>query len=231
MSLLTICQDAVLEVGAGSAPAAVASSSETLPKQLLAWAKAELDILAHRHNWQALIAEQTITTANGTETYALPSDWDRYISETFWDATNYWPVPGSVAAATWQALKRGIIPGVQSRKNFRVKGSLVYIFPTPTSVTTLIGEYITNKPVSSALGVAKATFTADDDTCLLPERLIRMGIKWRLLRAKGFDYTEEMNEQQREIELAIARDTPSPTLDFSTPRETLFIPNIPTQIT
>lgn len=33
----------------------------------------------------------------------------------------------------------------------------------------------------------------DDDTSLVPERLVRMGLKWRIKHAKGLDYSEDFN--------------------------------------
>jgi hypothetical protein len=229
VSLLTLCQNVILETGAGASPSAIVSNTDTLAKQLLAWANKEARILAKR-DWQAITAEHTITTAASTETYALPTNYARYVSDTFWDATNYWPMRGSIAPQHWQALKRGLVSS-SIRKEFRVRGNLVYIFPTPDAIETLIGEYITNKPVVSSAAVAKTIFTADDDTTLIPEFLVELGVKWRLLDSKGFDYTEAKQEYDRQVELALAQDSPAPAINlgYCTEYAPPF-PNIPQQI-
>lgn len=230
MSLLAFCQNVVNETGIGDAPATIISNTDKLAVQLLALAKKEVRVLAKR-NWQALVAEHTITTANGTDNYAVPTDYDRYVSDTFWDATNYWPMRGSIDPAQWNLLKRGIVaPTI--RKRFRVKAGKVYIFPTPTAVETLIGEYITSKPCASSGGTAQTTFTADTDTTLLPEFLVELGMKWRILKAKGFDYAEEMDEYQRQVDLGFAQDKPAGYLNDGLRTDTTptFWANIPQTI-
>ena len=227
MSLLTLCQSVIQQTGAGASPSAIVSNTDSLAGQLLAWARREVDLLARKHNWQALTAEHTITTVALTESYALPSDYGRYVSDTFWDATNHWPMRGSIDPQMWQALKRGIIVNT-IRKQFRVKGSLVFLNPIPSAVETVIGEYITSKPVTNTVGGAKTTFTLDDDTTLIPEHLVELGVTWRLLRSKGFDYSEERDEYDRQVEIAWAQDSPAPSINFGVSSyRGLTYPNIP----
>lgn len=228
MSLLTLCQGVVNEVGAGTAPTTIISNTDPLAVQLLALAKKEVRILGNM-SWQALVAEHTITTVSGTDNYALPTDWQKYVSDAFWDATNYFPMRGSIDPSQWNALKRGIVAST-IRRRFRVKDGKVYVFPTPTvSGDTLIGEYLSSKPCASSGGTAQTTFTADTDTTLLPEFLVELGVKWRFLRAKGLDYSEEMAEYARRVDQRFAQDTPAPTLDDSIPSDLTpsFGANIP----
>lgn len=231
MSLLTVCQNSVASLNFGGAPASIIGNNDALARQMLAILGEIVPALCSRHNWQALTEDQTITTVSGTESYALPTDFSRYIGETFWDATNYWPMRGSIDPQTWQAMKRGIVAAT-IRKRFRVKGSLVYIYPTPTAAESLVAEYITSKPILDNDGTTqKATFAEDADTFLLPEILLQLELKWRLLEAKGLDYAEAMNFSEREIEKAIAHDTPSATINLG--RDTTpgpYLPNIPQSI-
>jgi hypothetical protein len=230
VSLLTLCQNVVNETGIGDAPATIISNTDKLAVQLLALAQKEVRILGGM-NWQALVAEQTITTANGTDNYALPTDWDRYVSDTFWDATNYWPMRGSIDPQQWQALKRGIVSAT-IRKRFRVKAGKVYIFPTPTAIESLIGEYIINTPVAASGGTKKTSFTVDTDTSVVPEFLVELGVKWRILQAKGLDYTDARDEYDDQVRTNFAQDVPAPTLNDGIPTETTptFWANLPQQI-
>lgn len=231
MSLLSLCKSVVNEIGIGDAPATIISNTDKLAVQLLALAQKEVRILGNR-DWQALSADHTITTVSGTDNYALPSDWQKYTVETFWDATNYWNMRGSLDPQTWTALKRGIVSAT-IRKRFRVRAGKVYIIPTPTSADTLVGEYTINTPVVTADGVTKKTaFTVDTDTTVLPEFLVELGLKWRLLRAKGMAYDEERLEYDRRVETAFAQDTPADSINDGLPsdRTPVFYPNLPQQV-
>jgi hypothetical protein len=232
VSLLTACQAVVKETGVGVVPATVIGNTETTAVQLNALAERCLKKLS-KMDWQALLKEHTITTANGTETYALPSDWARYVMETAWDATNYWPMKGSIHPQLWQALKRGIASTPSSRKEYRVRGNLVYIYPIPTATETLVLEYARNTPWTDSTGVTyRAAATADGDIPVVPSYLLELEMLWRWRRAKGLDYAEEKNEAEYEIMRAFGMDTPAPVLDFGrgpmmTPP---FLANIPTTV-
>lgn len=231
MSLLTLCQNVVNETGLGDAPATIISNTDKLAVQLLALAQKEVRILGNM-NWQALVAEHTITTVNGTDNYALPTDWQQYVSDTFWDATNYWPMRGSIDPQQWASLKRGIVAAT-IRKRFRVKAGKVYIFPTPTSVASLIGEYIINTPVLAVDGTTKkALFTVDTDTTVIPEFLVELGVKWRFLEAKGMKYDEARLEYDQRVQLTMAQDEPAGYLNDGLPsgRTPYFGVNVPQQI-
>lgn len=230
MSLLTLCQNVVNETGIGDAPATIISNTDKLAVQLLALAQKEVRVLGNR-DWQALSADHSITTVSGTDNYALPTDWQKYTVETFWDATNYWNMRGSLDPQQWTALKRGIVSAT-IRKRFRVRAGKVYIIPTPTAVESLVGEYTMNTPVAAAGGTKKTSFTVDTDTTVLPEFLVELGVKWRLLRAKGMAYDEERLEYDQRLATAIAQDTPADSLNDGLPsdRTPMFYPNIPQTI-
>jgi hypothetical protein len=232
VSLLTACQAVVKETGIGTYPATIISNTDNTAVQLNAIAERAAKILMRR-NWQKALREHTITTANGTAAYTLPTDWDRYLSQTAWDATAYWPMRGSIGAPLYQAEKRGLVTAVNVRKDFRVWQGGVTIFPTPTTVNTLIIEYIRNTPWTDSTGVTyRVTATADADITVFPERLLELEILWRWRRAKGLAYDEEKQEAMQQADLAYAQDTPSPILNFgvSCDRTPTFTANLPQNV-
>lgn len=228
MSLLTACQAAIKETGIGDVPATIISNTERTAVQLNALAERAAKSIM-RQDWQATIREHTITTANGTEGYNLPSDWARYISQTAWDATNFWPMRGAIAPATWQALKRGLVVIASVRREFRLRGGQVLIIPTPTTVDTLIIEYVRNTPWINGGVTYKVTATADADTTVFPEYLLEMELIWRWLKAKGLSYAEEKMAAELEASRVFAQDSPAPIIDFSMPTGNMpnFTANIP----
>lgn len=229
MSLLTACKAVVGETGLGVIPATIISNTDPTAVQLNYLAERSAKNLM-RFNWQAMVREHTITTADGTATYALPSDWARYTSETAWDATNYWPMRGSLDPALWQALKRGLV-ATSMRRRFRVVGNLVNIFPTPSSIDTLVIEYMRNTPWVNG-STYRVTATADADTTVFPEYLLELDLKWRWLEAKGAAYAEAKKEAEDEISRVQAQDVPAPTVDYgyATPRTPPFLANVPQTI-
>jgi hypothetical protein len=229
VSLLTACQNVVKETGIGTAPSTIISNADLTAIQLNALAERSAKKLA-KMNWQRMVREQTITTSSSLDLYSLPSDWGRYISDTAWDTTNYWPMRGSIDPAMWQALKRGIV-ATSIRKRFRLRGNMVMVYPTPTSADVLIFEYLRNTPWVASDGTTyKAAATADADTTVFPEYLLELEIKWRFKHAKGLDYSEDFAEAEREIAKAFAQDTPAYALNFGTTAAPAFAANLPPNI-
>lgn len=230
MSLLTACQTAVKETGLGAVPSTIISNTAETAVQLNYLAEAAAKKLA-KLNWQRMVRELTITQVSGQEGYTLPSDWARFISDTAWDTSNYWPMRGSLDPALWQALKRGIV-ATSIRKKFRLVGNLVKLYPTPTNSTDiLIFEYLRNTPWIATDGTTyKTAATADTDTTVFPEYLLERELVWRWLRAKGMDYAEERDEAEREIARAFAQDVPARALDFGTIAQLPFVANLPQNI-
>lgn len=233
MSLLTACQAVAEETGLLSSPSTVISNTNPSVVQLFALMKRSATELMDSRDWQRFRREQTITTAAGTESYALPSDWSRYLSQTAWDATNYWPMRGSIDPEQWQALKRGLVV-LTIRKRYRVMGNLVYIIPTPTAIETLIIEYMRNTPWTDSTGVTFRTVpTVDTDLSVLPENIIVLDTKWRLKHAKGLDYSEDYDQAQDAISLAYAQDVPAMVVNDGVPSNFTppFFPVVPQVIT
>lgn len=231
MSLLTACQACIKETGVGAVPSTIISNTDATAVQLNALAERAAKYLMRR-NWQKMVREHTITTVATTATYALPSDWARYISETAWDATNYWPMRGSLDPQMWTALKRGIVTIASGRKQFRVYGNLVQIIPTPdTSDESLIIEYLRNTPWTDSTGVTYRTAaTADADITVFPEVLLELELIWRWKREKGLSYADERKDADDMTALLFAQDTPAPIIDYGTSPTPPYLPNVPESI-
>lgn len=130
----------------------------------------------------------------GQIAYPLPSDIQFFISATQWDRNFRWQMLGPLSAQEWQTIVSGISP-VGPRLRFRVMDSLFYIQPVPGASQTdqIAYEYISNVFCKSSGGTLQSEWMVDTDTYLFPEDICTLGIKWRFLRAKGLDYSEEYN--------------------------------------
>lgn len=234
MSLLTLAQAVAQETGLLNSPSGVVASTDPGVVQLFALIKRSATEMMMAKDWQRLVRTQTITTVDGTSEYALPSDWDRYISETAWDVTNYWPMRGSLDPQYWESLKRGLVV-LTIRRRYRVMGNQISIIPTPTADNeTLILEYIRNTPWTSADGATFRTApTADTDLSVFPQHVVELDVKWRLKHAKGLDYSEDKIEAENAISQAFAQDKPAMIVNYGYPSNFTppFYPVVPSVIT
>lgn len=159
--------------------------------------------------------------------YAFPSDYDRPIDRTQWDKSKHWELQGPKTPQEWQWLKSGYI-SVAPQIRFRPLGGKFQIWP-PVSTSEYLGmEYVSSNWVTSAAGVGKSSFTADDDTCIFPDDLMILGLKDRYTQAKAFDRIYQ-GEFMRSVSIAKANDAGSSTLNMGQKRSNQLIgfDNIP----
>lgn len=195
MSLLSAAQD-VCDVIGLARPVAIVASNEQLSRQILGLAKETLVELGLM-DWPILEIPYTFNTVVGQAQYDLPLDFFRQISDTMYVSTQYDSLRGSLTPGDWARQRSGMQSNI-GRYRFRVFGlpTKLNLTPTPTKIETLVMEYQTASRVQQADATYKATFFADGDTTLMPEELLKKGLKWRLRRAKGLDYSEEFDDYE-----------------------------------
>lgn len=142
----------------------------------------------------------------GQIAYNLPGDVQYFISATHWDRNFRWQMLGPLSAQEWQTIISGISP-VGPRLRFRVMGGKMYIQPVPgANQADLISyEYVSNQWCQSSDGAGQSAWAADTDTYLWPDDTLVLGVKWRFLRSKGLDYSEEKATYDRAVERQMAR--------------------------
>ena len=227
MSLLTLCSNVAKQIGVGVPTIIIGNTDETAVR-LLALANRSGKSLMRKHNWAVLIKEATVTTVASTANYSLESDYDRSISDTAWDRTNYDKMRRQTTAQ-WQFRKSAIVSDV-TRKNWRIKPNAntktLYIDPTPTAVETLVYEYVSNQWCQSSGGTGQTAWAVDTDIGVLDEDLLELDLHWRMLKAEGFEYAEERDEFDKQLELAIGNDGGAQTLNMQGQSSGLFT-NVP----
>jgi hypothetical protein len=144
-----------------------------------------------------------------TQDYSLPSDFDRMISDTQWDRSNHWQNLGPKSSQEWQWLQGGVI-STGPRFRFRIFGNVLRLFPAPTAEYNQAFEYVSNYWVLATGGTSptKSTFTADTDTCIFPDDLMLLGLKFQWYRTKGLDYIAYENDFRAKISAVQAQDEP-----------------------
>jgi hypothetical protein len=206
MSFLTLIQNSAKELGLASPSTAYASTDQQVI-QLVALAQREGTELMQDFDWQVLTTEKTFTSvalADQTTASAVPSDLDRFIPETFFNRSQKRPVFGPISAQDWQFTQAVVATTLV--ESFRQRGNAILITPTPTAGDTYAYEYISKNFCESSGGTDQAAWAADTDVGILPEALMTMGVIWRFLKAKGFDYAEAFRTYEIAKAKAQAKD-------------------------
>lgn len=182
--------------------------------------------------WTALETLATITTVASQEAYDLPPDYSFMLTETFWaqNSPPTRPGVGPLSKERWRALKNWG-PSTTITPMWRVQGGDIILFPVPTeSSQTQQFDYISKYCVYGAGGYLwgsfsygmgvwtaaataagyKAAFTVDSDTFKLDDAVLKMGIRWRLLKLCGLPYAADREEYLRAMDIAFARDDGGP---------------------
>lgn len=218
MSILTIVQSAAIRAGLSTFPLSAVGSSDQNIQQLVFFAQDAGRELMERANWVNLDTAGTVTGDGVSTLFQLPQDWIRFSpsdkSPRGALVSNKYPLlplQGPVNTEDLNLLKA--LPASTVRPIWRIIGGALEIWPAlggPPSPnpTNLPGEIVTFNYYSSfwignaARTVFSATFTADDNFCLINEDTIMKGALWRWKASKGLDYAEEF----RAYEMSFARN-------------------------
>ena len=160
--------------------------------------------------------------------YSLPADYDALVPRTQWDKSKRWEMLGPESPQQWEWLLSGYI-STGPRIRWRLYGAYFQIWPATTTAEYLGFEYRSKGWALSAAGAVKNSFTADDDTCIYPDRVMVLFTKLKYFEAKGFDTTALYRDFLRELETAMAQDMSAANLSFAPRPGTVLIgyDNIP----
>jgi len=213
-TILQIAQAVNAELGFPK-PTTVVSSTDTNVIKLLALITATCEDLMNEFDWQALQKRYTFNTQNGVEEYALPTDTERFISSSFFDQNNRWPMQGPLNATEWEALR---VSGLNASpfQRYRVFGNMLHLFPTPgASPYTFVYEYVSNSFCTSSGGVAQTTVQQDSDIILLDSRCVIYGSKLKWLSSNNMDTTSALVDYMRALDFAKSSDVPARRLSLA----------------
>lgn len=206
MDLLAIAQRVTDEVGLPR-PTAVATASDQLSRQLFALANATLEDLGDK-DWPCVSHTFNFDTVVNQQSYDTPNGFRRLLPDTMYNQANQSGVDGSLTPQMWQQSRTQTLNSTNSKYQFRFAGNPLQIklTPTPQIVETLWVDYIGTERVTAEDSTLKELFTADTDTPLFPDILVRMGLKWRIKHAKGLDYSEDYNAYQAAVNQKYAQE-------------------------
>lgn len=218
MTLLTIVRRAALRVGV-QPPAQVVGNTDLQVQQLLDLAQEEAEQLAKRSNWTKLITPGVFTTvATMEQPGVLTEEFQRFSPGiTMWWQEQYRPIRGPLNAQEWlAAISRPVSPALWGY--WRVIGGVLNLWPIPAAGQLINWEWQSKEWCVHTTGPNGHEWTADDDTSLTSEELIRLGVIWRWLQMKGLDYAEALRTYEIQVEQDAAQDGGMKDVQMNMPR-------------
>jgi hypothetical protein len=199
MTLLTIAQSVLRETKNSSIPTTIIGNTQDVAYQILEVMTVTMVELSRSYEWQELQKEKTFSSVASTEGYNLPTDFDRFVNETFWNTDEMWPVKGPMTPEEWRILKNSTISGGATTEYFRIRQGQTLLFPIPTSVNAYIYEYITSQIIESSVGAGQTAWLADTDVPVIDPYIVRLDATWRWLEKNGRPYSEEQRTANNAI--------------------------------
>jgi hypothetical protein len=147
--------------------------------------------------------ELTITTAGSALSYALPADYIEMVDDSLWNNTGIYPLSGPITPQAerflhaWNGVTTVRIP-------FRIMGNRVTFPVAPGNGLVMTGLYISRNWVQTGQnGPDSDHATAATDYVLFDPTLVVLGIKFKLLQAKGHPSAPvALGEYERRLEWA-----------------------------
>lgn len=213
MSLLSLIQS-VCERTQLPSPSSVMGSPNTQIIQLRALLEEEGQALSKRGDWEVLRREATHTTLatedQGAISTVAPIGFRYIANDTMWDRTDHLPVP-LLDSVAWQRWK-GTVASTP-RYRYRLRGGRFLLTPTPPAGHVLAFEYLSDRWILGADGTTyKTVFSLDTDEPLLPEDLLRAGLRWRWKKEHGLEYAEDFRDYEHQVADYLGRDGGKPTI-------------------
>lgn len=218
MTLLTIAQDILRETKNATIPTTIIGNLEGAAVQVLSALKKAIVDVARAYDWEQLQKEEVFNSAASTQGYDLPSDFDRFINNTFWNTTRLRTVIGPSTPQEWRILTNSTITGATANDYFRVRNSQILLFPTPTAIEGYVYEYISDLIVDSAGAVGQTGWEADTDIPNVDAYLVQLDGIWRLLKMQGKPYAEEKIDYDLALAERLAKNGAKKTIFHSVNR-------------
>lgn len=204
MTILSVCQEASVVLNQGALPS-LFSSADTFPQELRVLANEAARDIATECDWQTLTTLQTMT-GDGTKTaFDLPADYDRMPVKSR-VMTSQFAEPMIMASDLDEWLELQVFDYTAFPGYYIILGGQMQFKDALSTGVEAKFYYQRNTIVKGQDGTLKTTFTADDDTFILPERLLKLALIWRWRATKRYEYAEDMQNYEVALSQEATRD-------------------------
>lgn len=150
--------------------------------------------------WEGAWRTAEFTVPEGTEGVPFPNDMDRIRSETFYNSgAPIFSVHGAETAGNWRGQKA--FPYHRISNRWRLGADRILLHPVPSEEVVFTFEYVSGWYAVDPQDNFKPAITRDTDRVIFDENVLKLELKWRILREFGeaFDseYAEAVNALAR----------------------------------
>lgn len=200
MTLLSVCQDVAIELNQ-TEPTTIFSNTDSFAKELRVKANESAVAIGEAYDWQILTRLATVTGDGVDTSFAFPSDYDRMVMKTnlAGNSTNI-DLVKSRDLDQWAYFQNH--GGTSVPGHWLILGGEIQFEPAPANGVNYSYYYVSKNVVSGN----KPAFTADSDTFVLPERLLKLDMIWRWRAQKRMEYAEDMQNFEIALSKAVTKD-------------------------
>lgn len=204
MSVLSVARDVALVIGLDQ-PDTLMSSTDREYQELARVARDTAYLIGTQFDWQRLQAIQTYTGDGVAEAFDLPSDYNRMAEGAqMWSSRWIWAFNHIANPDEW--LEMLVVPYTFINGNWIIYGGQFHYLPLMQSTETVKFWYVSKNLATASNGTAKETFTADDDTFLLPEKLLELGMIYQWKKNKGLPFDDAKADFDNEFSKQMLKD-------------------------
>lgn len=222
MTILQVVQEAATVLGI-DVPSLVYGSTTREMVEMQSLANEIARRIADNYDWERLKIVNQYDGDGINEAFDLPDDYDRMlITASVWSSEWTWNLNHILDSDQW--LEMQVIPFTFIYGNWMIFGGQYHQLPVMPVGANVKFFYISNLIVQASDLSTKALFTADDDSFLLDERLLKLGIIWQWKASKGYPYAEDMANYEKQMQIAMQRDGGSKPIVSGRPRHNWWWP-------
>jgi hypothetical protein len=219
MSLLSVVREVCANTGVlmPSSVFANINGNRTMQEMLAHANEIAQRITADTRNWTKLKTLATLTGDGVTTAFDLPENYLRmpFTANVWSSASTQSPLRFVPGEDDW--VRRRANNDTSSYGEWTMMGGQMHIFPALAAGTTASFAYISKNSIALGGGGFSDTFMGNDDTFIISERLLRLGMIWQWKASKGSPYAEDMGTYSDALSNASGFDSPAPIIIGRTP--------------
>lgn len=209
MALIDAMQSASVRLQ-GLKPSAFFSSTDTFEMEIVDLVNEVAKDIMASNDWQAAVHVAEFVGDGTNLEFDKPADYDRMLVHSDIQDPQNWifgfqHVP-DINSYLWRKSRGfGPWPGIWIMFDDKFQ-----FWPAPAAGQSARFPYISkNYAINASDGTRKAAFSRDDDTFILPERLLTLGLVWRWRENKKLDFTGDQEAFMKAISEYSSKDAGS----------------------
>ncbi len=216
MTLISVAKTVCRRVGIAD-PDIIAASTERKYVEILELANEMALRIARGYDWQDFSRVETMQGDGVTESFDLPGDYDRMPKKAnVWSSRLQGPLNHINDLDEWLGLE--VLAFDLAVNSWTMFDGKIHIKPVFAAGETGKYRYQHNQIIRGSNGTLKTKFTADDDSFVLDEQLLQLGMIWQWRANKGQPYAEDMVNYETLLGRLVSRNKGSKIIASGHPR-------------